>query len=158
MNEGIQSILIGTMPLCFLLIIAIFITYIKGPILFSENKKKKITYWLLIAIAWHSLHFTEEFISGFYQRFPELISLAEWPPSFFICFNLGWIAIWCISIIGMWNGQRIAMIAIYFLALASLVNGVAHPIFSILTGGYFPGLWTSPLAGVIGWCLWKELK
>jgi hypothetical protein len=36
-------------------------------------------------------------------------------------------------------------------------NGVAHPLLSVATGGYFPGLFTSPVVGGIGLVLLSRL-
>jgi hypothetical protein len=37
------------------------------------------------------------------------------------------------------------------------ILGVAHPSFSVLAGGYFPGLVTSPVVGVLGGLLLRRL-
>ena len=39
---------------------------------------------------------------------------------------------------------------VWFLAIASALNGIAHPVLSMMGGGYFPGLLTSPLVGILG--------
>jgi len=49
------------------------------------------------------------------------------------------------------------LFSIWFLAIASAVNGVAHPVLSLVSGGYFPGLWSSPLVGVAGVFLLRAL-
>jgi hypothetical protein len=46
---------------------------------------------------------------------------------------------------------------VWFLAIASAANGVVHPILSLIVAGYFPGLWTSPLAGLLGAALLRTL-
>jgi hypothetical protein len=38
----------------------------------------------------------------------------------------------------------------WFLAIACVANGVIHPILSLAVAGYFPGLWSSPLVGILG--------
>jgi len=43
------------------------------------------------------------------------------------------------------------------LAIAGAANGVAHPLMSVAVGGYFPGLATSPLIGVLGVVLLRRL-
>ncbi|MBI2569230.1 MAG: hypothetical protein HYV63_19595 [Candidatus Schekmanbacteria bacterium] len=37
------------------------------------------------------------------------------------------------------------------------MNGIGHPLFAVASGGYFPGLITSPLIGVAGVVLWGRL-
>jgi hypothetical protein len=34
--------------------------------------------------------------------------------------------------------------------IASIVNGIAHPMLAAVAHGYFPGLVTSPVVGVLG--------
>ena len=48
--------------------------------------------------------------------------------------------------------MRIAFLPVWFFVLAQLANAVAHPILAIVAGGYFPGLATSPVVGIVG--LW----
>jgi hypothetical protein len=45
----------------------------------------------------------------------------------------------------------------WFLALAMMMNGIAHPLVAVWTGGYFSGLVTSPFVGVAGLWLWRRL-
>lgn len=52
------------------------------------------------------------------------------------------------------RGSRIASGAVWFFALAAIVNGVAHPILAVIVGGYFPGLFSAPFLGAVGvWLL-----
>ena len=59
---------------------------------------------------------------------------------------------------GVGAGRRLAFFAAWFLALAGLLNGVAHPAFAVGVGGYFPGLVTSPFIGAAGIWLWLRLR
>ena len=94
---------------------------------------------------------------GFHLRYPELLGLAPWPPSFFVTFNLVWIVVWGLSLLGLSRHVRAAYFPMWFLGIGSAVNGVAHPIFSMAVSGYFPGLLTSPLVGLLGVLLLREL-
>ncbi|MCP5090226.1 MAG: hypothetical protein GY949_04810, partial [Gammaproteobacteria bacterium] len=51
-----------------------------------------------------------------------------------------------------------AYFAAWFLAIAGMLNGVAHPLLAIAAGGYFPGLITSPFIGAAGVWLWLGLR
>jgi len=53
--------------------------------------------------------------------------------------------------------MRAALFPLWFLAIASLANGVAHPLLSVQAGRYFPGLFTSPLVGVAGLALLRQM-
>jgi len=46
---------------------------------------------------------------------------------------------------------------IWCFAIAAIVNGIAHPLLAVAARGYFPGLITSPVVGVVGVLLWIRL-
>lgn len=54
-------------------------------------------------------------------------------------------------------GAVAALFPLWFLGIAGVANGVAHPALSIRTGGYFPGLVTAPLVGIAGALLIRRL-
>ena len=110
------------------------------------------------ATAIQSVHFAEEWVTGFHARFPALLGLDPMPLSFFVPFNLVWIAIWIVSIPFLRLGQRPAFFAAWFIAIGGMLNGVAHPMMAIASGGYFPGLITSPVIGLAGVILWRRLQ
>ena len=111
-----------------------------------------------IATAIQSAHFVEEWVTGFHVRFPALVGLDPMPLSFFIAFNLAWIVIWLVSIPFLRIGRKPAFFAAWFLAIAAMLNGVAHPMMAVSSRGYFPGLITSPLIGIAGLFLWQRLR
>ena len=114
--------------------------------------------FLGVATAIQGAHFAEEWATGFHVRFPALMGLDPMPLSFFVTFNLVWLAIWIASIPFLRVGRRAAFFAGWFLAFAAMLNGVAHPMIAILSGGYFPGLITSPMIGIAGVLLWQRLQ
>lgn len=114
--------------------------------------------FLGIATAIQCAHFVEEWVTGFHVRFPALLGLDPMPLSFFVPFNLAWIAIWIVSIPFLRIGRKAAFFAAWFLACAGVLNGVAHPLLALASGGYFPGLVTSPLIGIAGVILWRRLQ
>ena len=103
------------------------------------------------------VHFVEEWATGFHVRFPALLGLDPMPLSFFVTFNLPWVAIWIASIPFLRVGRTAAFFASWFLSIAGVLNGVAHPMMAISSGGYFPGLMTSPVIGTAGMVLWRRL-
>jgi hypothetical protein len=112
----------------------------------------------LIGLAAQCLHFMEESITRFPERFPALLGLPAWSADFFVVFNLTWLSIWILSTIGLQRGYWFALFPIWFFAIASIANGIAHPVLAIVVRGYFPGLITSPLVGVLGVLLWLRLQ
>ncbi len=112
---------------------------------------------LALATAIQSGHFAEEWATGFHVRFPALFGLEPMPLSFFVVFNLTWIAIWIASVPLLRSARKPAFFAAWFLAIAGMLNGVAHPLMAVASGGYFPGLISSPFIGLAGIYLWRRL-
>jgi hypothetical protein len=112
----------------------------------------------LVGIVAQAIHATEEYATGFYERFPILLGLAPWPAGFFIAFNLGWIGIWVLAAFAVRRGLGIALFPLWFFALAACVNLIVHPLLSLRVGGYFPGLVSAPLVGIFGIALWHRLS
>jgi hypothetical protein len=112
-----------------------------------------------LAIGIQALHVAEEFWGGFHVRVPALLGLQPWSPAFFLSFNLAWLGIWAFAL--AWTsaaGPRVlSMAVLWFLALASVGNGIWHPLLALATGGYFPGLLTSLLTLPAGLLLARRL-
>jgi len=112
---------------------------------------------LRLATAVQFVHFCEEWATGFYVRFPALFGLEPIPGLIFAVFNLAWIATWIVAIPMLRAASVFAFFAAWFLAIAGLLNGIAHPLLAASTGEYFPGLISSPLIGIAGFYLWQRL-
>ena len=69
------------------------------------------------------------------------------PELLFVGFNLAWLVVWLTCIPLLRSRSRFALFAAWFLALAGLLNLVAHPAMALRVGGYFPGLLTAPFIG-----------
>jgi hypothetical protein len=146
--EGIQSILLGTAGLALTAAVALILARATalpptgglGPVFRAAG----------FAVAAQAAHFCEEWLSGFPDRFPALLGLTPWPPAFFVAFNLAWLAAWIFVLVRPLVWPRFTLFALWFLALAGLINGVAHPLLALAAGAYFPGLWTAPLLGAAG--------
>lgn len=113
---------------------------------------------LLLATVMQAVHFGEELATGFHERFPALFGLPPMPLSFFVGFNLAWIVIWIAAVPGVQSGKPVAFFAAWFLALAGMLNAIAHPLLALAANGYFPGLVTSPFIGAAALWLWSKLQ
>jgi hypothetical protein len=124
-----------------------------------DNTKERLaaSRALAITIGIQVLHFIEELATGFPAQFPAVFGLPAMSYTFFIAFNLAWIAIWVASIPGLQLGQAPTYFAAWFLAIAGMLSGIGHPLIAISSGGYFPGLVTSPFIGFAGAWLWRRL-
>lgn len=113
---------------------------------------------LALATAVQAVHFAEETMTGFPERLGALLGIPAMPMSFFLTFNLVWLVIWVVSVPGIRSAKSFAYFAAWFLAIAGMVNAIAHPLLAIAAGAYFPGLVTSPLIGAAGAWLWLRLR
>ena len=150
MSPELGSFLVGTIPLDVLLIIALRLTLTRPADLAVPARRRRLIGLFAAAILIQGGHFAEEWATGFNQRYPALLGLHPWSIDLWAGFNLVWIAIWCLAIVGLARRWRPALLPVWFLALACVVNCAAHPLLALAAGGYFPGLWSSPLCGVVG--------
>ena len=120
-------------------------------------ERAAVSKMLAIATAVQTAHFIEEWATGFNVRFPALFGLGPIPLSVFVAFNLTWIILWIASIPLIRKARQAAFFTAWFLAIAGVLNGIAHPVLAIRTGGYFPGLISSPVIGLAGLLLWQRL-
>lgn len=101
----------------------------------------------IMALAAQSLHFGEEFVTGFYTRWPREIFHA--PPfglGTWVLINLIAQAAFTMGALAIYRRVKVGMIIVWFFAIMGVaVNGVQHPIYCLMVGGYFPGLFTSLL-------------
>ncbi len=150
------SELIGTAGLWIALLVAggIALSRRQQPETFADSA---VTALLVLAL--QCLHFAEENATGFYRLFPERLELRPWGQDFFVWFNAIWLALWLCAIWAARRGRVLtgAAIALWFLAISAIANGIAHPALALLARGYFPGLWTSPFLGVAGFILARRL-
>ena len=150
------SEVLGTAALWVALAAATLIVLARRP---QAAQLKHVVGPALIVLALQALHFSEELTTAFYQRFPERLGLAPWSVEFFVVFNLIWLALWLLAVWLARAGRAPAYAAImlWFLGIAAIGNGIAHPILAVLARGYFPGLITSPFLGLAGLFLVRAL-
>ena len=96
--------------------------------------------FLAIATTFQALHFAEELATGFHVEFPAAFGLAPIPLLIFVPFNLGCLMLWTYAVFAIRQANNIALAAAWFLALAGILNGLAHPLLAWISGAYFPGL------------------
>jgi hypothetical protein len=120
-------------------------------------ERRAAAWALALAVGVQSVHFAEEAATGFHERFPPLLGLPGMSLSVFVVFNLTWLGIWVASVPGLRSARAAAFFAAWFLAIAGMLNGIAHPLLAIADGGYFPGLVSSPFIGGAGAWVWLRL-
>ncbi len=149
MSEGLGGILPSVTSLGALALVAAWLSAARswarpaGP---SDREPVRVAG---LAVLVQAAHFSEELATGFAERFPALFGVPPIPLPVFVVFNVGWLAIWSVSAWASASRHRFALFPLWFLGVASVANGLAHPAFALIAGAYFPGLVTSPL---VGWC------
>ena len=156
MQDALTSALIGTAGLTLVASAALFLAWHRHPKSMAPAGEHRTIVLFAIGILLQCAHFAEEYATGFYRLFPATFGLAPWSPRFFLAFNLTWLGIWTWSAFALRTRSRAAYFAIWFFALAAIANGVAHPLLAIRAGGYFPGLVSAPLVGVVG--VWLSVR
>ena len=157
MNENVRSMVLGPSVLYGVAIAALVLTIRRRPAKYSADAINGTVSLYLIGIAFQCLHFTEEFITGFYVRAPEFLGFVAWSTEFFVTFNLIWIAVWLFGAVGLKRQIRLAFFPVWFFTIGMVGNAIWHPLLCLATGGYFPGLFTSPFGGIVGAILLSRL-
>jgi hypothetical protein len=158
MNDGFRSILPSAVVLGAAAVTALYLTLSRGWAEESRTHIRGAVRVVLVAIFFQAGHFVEELSAGFHEQLPALFGLPPMPLQFFVSFNVAWLIIWSISTWGLTVHSRASLFPLWFLGIGCAMNGVAHPALSILAGGYFPGLLTSPVVGILGVILLRRLR
>jgi Protein of unknown function with HXXEE motif len=158
MSDSARSMILGPSVLYGVAAVALVLTIVRRPAKNSDAAIDAIIRLYLIGIAFQCLHFAEECVTRFYVRAPEFLGFVAWPSEFFVIFNLTWIAVWLLAAVGVKCEMRVAYFPLWFFAVGMVGNAVWHPLLCVATGGYFPGLFTSPFAGIVGVLLLSRLR
>lgn len=152
----LASWLRATVPLWAALLLAVGLSAAR-PLTAAPAARRRLQAAAAACLILQLLHFAEELWTGFHTAYPRLLRLMEWETSTFLAFNAFWIAVWTGAIASAGRSVRALEWALWFLGIATLLNGIAHPLLALLTRGYFPGLLTAPFVGVAGLLLLLRL-
>ena len=156
-SDSVRSMVLGPSVLYGVALVALVLTLARRASSPESKALDRVTRTYLVGIALQCLHFIEEFVAGFQLSAPQFLGLVSWSDEFFVILNLTWIALWVVSAVGLRANLRIAFFPAWFFAVAMIGNVLWHPLLSLATGGYFPGLFTSPFVGGIGVVLFARL-
>ncbi|NUT34460.1 MAG: HXXEE domain-containing protein [Hamadaea sp.] len=109
-------------------------------------RSRRVIAVYLLAVGFQLIHMAEEYTGGFPHEIVELFdSPRDWPENeFLLVFVFGFGALYFFAGAGALYQIRVANFFLWWYALgAGLLNGIAHFIFPIIKGGYFPGLYTA---------------
>lgn len=113
----------------------------------------------LAALGIQCLHLLEEFVTKFYARFPvEIYHSAPFRPEEFIASQMIMFGLLVTGALAIYRGWKIPMVFVwFFVVMLQFVNAVQHPVYAVMTGGYFPGLFTSIPGWILGPMLFRRL-
>lgn len=157
MDEEVRSMLLAPAGLYLPLVAALVLTLLRTPSSRRVGDRTDLIRIFLIGVAVQCAHFGEEYLTSIHTLFPPLFGLASVPARFFVGFNVFFIMLWLVCSYGVKQGLRAAYFPVWFFGLAMCLNGIIHPLLAVWVGGYFPGLLTSPVAGVMGVLVTKKL-
>ena len=153
MTEYLPNVLV----LAVMAVVALWLTISRGGVAANAAAVQPAVRVAAIAIAAQAGHFVEELTTGFHERLPATFGLPPLSLPLFVSFNLAWLGIWALSAWGLARRRPVALFPLWFLGIASVANGIFHPLLALNAGGYFPGLATSPLVAAVGVLLLARL-
>jgi hypothetical protein len=156
-TDGLGSILPSAAILGLFALVAGALSLARAPAEEDGPRTRDAVRASAAAVVAQGAHFAEELVTGFPERFPALFGLGPMPLWFFVSFNVAWLVVWSLCARGLAGGGRAVLFPLWFLGIGCVGNGVAHPSFSVLAGGYFPGLVTSPVVAFLGVALLRSL-
>lgn len=157
MSPELRSHLTGTLGLWVMLAVSLLLFLARPHVADGARVRARFSLLVAGAIAGQLLHFVEELGTGFHRRFPPVLGLVPWSTAFFVTFNVSWLLVWALAAVGIRAGKAVALVPLWFLGLVMLLNGAGHPLLALRAGGYFPGLVTSPVVGLLGVALLGQL-
>jgi hypothetical protein len=147
------SLIVTFVPGVILALIFYFLTIFN-----KQPEPDKILPLYLLALGIQFIHFAEEYITGFNYKFPALFDSPEYPLNTFVAFNMLAYFMFILGAIMIYRKIKPPMIIPLFFVLYGIVgNAIAHVVFCIVAGGYFPGIYTASIYWIIGPIIMKRI-
>lgn len=118
----------------------------------AEGSYSAVAPLYFLALALQFLHFAEEFVTGFYTRWPvEIFRSVPYDINSFLIVNMISYFFFLIAGIAMLKNIKFPiLIAWFFIIMGVCIQAVQHTVYAIMVGGYFPGLYTSLVCYILG--------
>lgn len=157
MAGSVQSFLVGCAGLAALLAAAI-VLWIARPIRrASKSRLESLSNVMAWGIIFYVVHQIECFLGTFHVTLPQLFGWIAWPGSLYLAVQAGCVLIWLPSTAGIRHLNRAAFLPAWFFALVAMGLGFLVPVLALTVEGYFPGLMSSSLVGVMGALTLRQL-
>ncbi len=129
---------------------AVILTVVRPRLRADLRRSRRLLVVVGLTIAAQAVHFGEELLTELYVAFPTTFGFPAAQQSVFVWANMTALAVWGAALIALRQGHVLALLPLWFLGLAELLNLFLHPYLALKTGGYYPGVVTAPLVGVLG--------
>lgn len=153
---GSIFIKVGGLPLLITFVPALFVSVGTISYMFIkkiEFPKASVFVPLFFTIlAWQFIHFNEEFLTGFYIKFPVIYGSEAYSVEKFVSVNMISYFVFASSCILIYTKKLRFLIlpTIFFIIYGAIGNAIAHTWWVIWFKGYFPGFFTALLYWVLG--------
>ena len=112
----------------------------------------------LLGIGFQLIHFTEEYLFGFHEKFGPLFGGGPYNHNLFVAFNMIAYLLFILGGISFYKDFKPLMfVGMFFIVYGMLGNAIGHIAYCIIVKGYFPGIYTSFLNLLVAPVLIKHL-
>ena len=112
----------------------------------------------ILGIGFQLIHFAEEYMFGFADKFGPLFGGKPYDHNLFVCFNMAAYFLFILGAIAFYkNFKPLMFVAMFFIVYGMLGNALWHIVYCFMVKGYFPGIYTSLLNLAIAPLLIKKL-
>lgn len=136
---------------------ALILTALRPRLAPDVRQSRRLLLVVGLTIAAQVLHFVEELLTELYVEFPATFGYPAAQQSVFVGANITALVVWVISLVALRQGIVIALLPLWFLGLSEVLNLFLHPCLALKAGGYYSGVVTAPLVGVLGILTLREL-
>jgi len=136
---------------------AVILTALRPRLRPDVSGSRRLLLVLGLTISAQVLHFVEELLTQLYVEFPTTFGFPAAQRSVFVWANVTALVVWVAALIAVRQGVVIALLPLWFLGFAEVLNLFLHPYLALKTGGYYSGVVTAPLVGVLGMMTTREL-
>lgn len=137
--------------------VALILTALRPRLASDVRRSQRLLLIVGLTIIAQVVHFFEELFTELYIAFPTTFGYPPAQRSVFVWANMTALAVWVAALIALRQGVVIALFPLWFLGLCEVLNLFLHPFLALRTGGYYSGVITAPLVGVLGMLTIREL-
>lgn len=117
----------------------------------------------LLGIGFQFVHFAEEHVFGFDEKFGPLFGGNAYDHNLFVSFNMFAYLLFILGAIAFYkNFKPFMFVAMFFIVYGMIGNAIGHIMYGAMVKGYFPGIFTSFLNLLIApkliQSLWKSKR